>query len=632
MRIVAHQRSYDSIEILNSRGDESAVGWLDAVSQLSKAVNDEMPLDEFFALAASIGANLPEAAACAIQLASRSGTHLLFKGTSGLSNRYIDSVVSSKQISLAPGTEYFDSPSSRCYRTGEVVCVDDILTDPSYAPWREVGVTEGYRSMVSIPLAGSKGPIGVLAVYSTAPNVGNRHTLQLFEVLADIIASILRVVNVRRRETQMLKRLAAANRALKSQHELSDNADAQHRGLMQLVFEGAGLDAIARWTAEILKCSVIIDNDQSIPIAQARPPGDNRMGAAEPMIDPQWSKLKDPDSPDLQCIPQPNGTDTAWVAPIFLDGKTVGHLWALDRTAPPNGFERRLLERATLVASVELWRERYERELDWRLIGDLLDEIMTGDQASAESTRRRAAQVGLDLGREHAFLLFWPEARESDGTRGLVAEPSAVMHPSAESAVRRQGYTAILAWRDQALEVLVERRAGQDRDEFLADVHTMTTELTKSLQGRNIVTIVSSTCVHRTDYPAARRAAYAVLDLAKQGHISSTRVIDVSRMGVTALLLTSTRQEDLLAFRDEHLGPLKEHDKRRDSRLVQTLKVHLETGGSNQVTAQNLFLHPNTVLYRLNNIEKLCQIDLRNTEVLLRMQLAMLIEELVGDA
>lgn len=632
MRIVAHQRSSELVELVNFRGDESAVGWLNAVSQLSRAVSDEMPLDEFFMLAASIGANLPGAAACAIQLASRSGTHLIFKGISGLSTRYVESVVSSKQISLTPGSEYFDSPSSRCFRTGEVVCVDDILTDPSYAPWREVGTVEGYRSMVSIPLVGNRGPIGVLAVYSRDPDLGNRQRLQLFEVLADNIAWALRLVNIRRRETQTLKRLAAANRALKDQQDIVDRADSQHRGLMQLVFEGAGLGAIAQWAADIIECPIVIDNHLCIPVAQARPLADELANSEAPVIAPEWCELMIPDTTALQYIPRPDGTDAAWVAPIFLDGKTVGHLWALGRSGPPDGFSRRLLERATLVASVELWRERYERELDWRLIGDLLDEIMTGDPISAESTRRRAAQVGLDLDHEHVFVLFWPEARTSDGAAGLVAEPSAVIHPAAENSVRRRGYNAILSWRDQTLEVLIERRAGQMRDEFVADVAKMTDELATSLQGRPVVTVVSSTCVRRGDYPAARRATYAVLDLVKRGSMVRTRVVDVSRMGVSALLLTSSRQDDLLAFRDDCLGPLKEHDRRRDSGLLQTLRVHLLTGGSNQVTAQHLFLHPNTVLYRLNNIEKLCKVDLRDTEVLLRMQLAMLIEELTTDA
>jgi sugar diacid utilization regulator len=631
MRIVAHQRSAENSELANFRGDESAVGWLNAVSQLSRAVSNEMPLDEFFTLAASIGANLPGVSACAIQLASRSGTHLVFKGTSGLSSRYVDRVVNAKQISLTPGSEYFDSPSSRCFRTGEMVCVDDILSDPSYAPWKEVGTVEGYRSMVSIPLVGNKGPIGVLAVYSSQPGLGNRQRLQLFEVLADNIAWALRLVNVRRREAQMLKRLGSANRALKDQQETVDRADSHDRGLMQLVFEGAGLGAIAQWVADIIDCPVVIDNPQFIPCEQARPLADTRTSMNAPVVAPEWCELVIPDLTTIQFIPHPDGTDAAWVAPIFLDGKTVGHLWTLGRSGPPNGFSRRLLERATLVASVELWRERYERELDWRLIGDLLDAIMVGDPLTAESTRRRAAQVGLDLDHEHVFVLFWPEERATDGTAGLVAEPSAVIHPAAANSVKRRGYNSLISWRDQALEVLIEVPSVQGRDELIANVQKMTDELAKSLQARPVVAILSNTCLRQDDYPAARRAAYAVLDLVKRNSTIRTRVVDISRMGVSALLLTSSRPDDLLAFRDGCLSPIKEHDQRRDGGLVKTLRVHLQTGGSNQATAQRLFLHPNTVLYRLNNIEKLCKIDLRDTEVLLRMQLAMLIEELTND-
>ena len=101
-------------------------------------------------------------------------------------------------------------------------------------------------------------------------------------------------------------------------------------------------------------------------------------------------------------------------------------------------------------------------------------------------------------------------------------------------------------------------------------------------------------------------------------------------MGVLSLLLGASRDADLLKFRDDNLGVLIEHDQRRDSQLLNTLRIHLQTGGSNQLTAQALFLHANSVLYRLRNIEKLCCVDLHDTEVLLRLQLALLIEDLTS--
>ena len=612
-------------------GNATLIAWLDALARLSRAVGDEMPLDDFFALAAGIAADLPGAHACAIQIASPNGSHLQIRGCTGLSDRYVAAVSNARQISLEPDSTYFESPSSRSFRLGQIVCVDDVTTDPGYAPWREVALEEGYHSMAAIPLMGRTQALGVLALYSQSTQIGSRENLKLFEVIANNIAGALALITLRRREHETMQRLEDANRALELQQEQLDRADTQHRGLMQLVFEGAGLDAIADWTSTALGCPVVIEHLEVVTVAGLdRLPVDSGIDPRAILTGPiRESLMSDPAG--VQFIPASTEGPGCWVAPIFLDGKAVGHLWSLGADEPPDGLHMRLLERATLVASVELWRERYERELDWRMIGDLVDEIMTGDPTKAEVTRRRASQVGIDLDHDHVYVVFWPQAHESDPQVGSLVEPGAIVHPTAEGSVRRRGYTSLVAWRDQCLEVLIEVPVDVARGALLADVDVMAQELSRALMGRPVLAVVSGSCARQADYPAARRAARSALEIAKRPREIRTRVIDIASMGVSTLLLGSSQIEELVRFRDECLGPLKEHDRRRGGQLLQTLRVHLETGGSNQATAQRLYLHANTVLYRLHNIEKICRVDLRDTEVMLRMQLAVLIDEIAGD-
>ena len=64
---------------------------------------------------------------------------------------------------------------------------------------------------------------------------------------------------------------------------------------------------------------------------------------------------------------------------------------------------------------------------------------------------------------------------------------------------------------------------------------------------------------------------------------------------------------------DRYLHPavqmLEEYDKKNDSGLLETLKTYLESGSSIKLTSEKLFLHRNSVLYRLNKIRELCGID-----------------------
>ncbi|MEE9285719.1 MAG: helix-turn-helix domain-containing protein [Dehalococcoidia bacterium] len=60
------------------------------------------------------------------------------------------------------------------------------------------------------------------------------------------------------------------------------------------------------------------------------------------------------------------------------------------------------------------------------------------------------------------------------------------------------------------------------------------------------------------------------------------------------------------------LAPLVEYDARTGSDLVVTLRAYVEYGGNVATTAQRLFLHRNSVAYRLQRIEELSGIELRD--------------------
>jgi DNA-binding PucR family transcriptional regulator len=72
------------------------------------------------------------------------------------------------------------------------------------------------------------------------------------------------------------------------------------------------------------------------------------------------------------------------------------------------------------------------------------------------------------------------------------------------------------------------------------------------------------------------------------------------------------------------IEPLQEYDRTRRSDLVLTLRVYFATGGNASEAADRLFLHRNSMLYRLERIQKLTGLDLRDDRVALALQLGLL--------
>jgi PAS domain S-box-containing protein len=86
-------------------------------------------------------------------------------------------------------TTWADEPSGggpvgTCIRTGQVVVVNNLQTNPDFELWRERGVRYGYRSAISIPIHGDGSILGALTIYAPEPDCFRREEVELLSELA----------------------------------------------------------------------------------------------------------------------------------------------------------------------------------------------------------------------------------------------------------------------------------------------------------------------------------------------------------------------------------------------------------------------------------------------------------------
>lgn len=76
-------------------------------------------------------------------------------------------------------------------------------------------------------------------------------------------------------------------------------------------------------------------------------------------------------------------------------------------------------------------------------------------------------------------------------------------------------------------------------------------------------------------------------------------------------LIANISYELLDDYSKEYLDKLVEHDEKNNTNLMQTLDVYFQQSGDLNKTAEKLFLHPNSLRYRLKKIEEITELDLQ---------------------
>jgi hypothetical protein len=88
------------------------------------------------------------------------------------------------------------------------------------------------------------------------------------------------------------------------------------------------------------------------------------------------------------------------------------------------------------------------------------------------------------------------------------------------------------------------------------------------------------------------------------------RVVDAAGLGSVELLLATVPAEARAAFRASLLSPLFDYDADHGTELVRTLRVFLDCSGSWTKAAETMFVHVNSLRYRMRRVEELTGRDL----------------------
>ncbi|WP_373601526.1 PucR family transcriptional regulator [Paraclostridium bifermentans] len=88
------------------------------------------------------------------------------------------------------------------------------------------------------------------------------------------------------------------------------------------------------------------------------------------------------------------------------------------------------------------------------------------------------------------------------------------------------------------------------------------------------------------------------------------QIIDYDKIGFYKLLFYIKDIDQLKLYRNEAIGKLLEYDKDKNSNMLKTLKVYLYNDCNLIKTSNKLFIHRNTLIYRINKIKNILDINL----------------------
>jgi len=295
-------------------------------------------------------------------------------------------------------------------------------------------------------------------------------------------------------------------------------------------------------------------------------------------------------------------------------------------------FDSLVASRAASILSVELAKQRAILEAQYRLQGDLVDDLLEGRIASEEAAVARGRFLGYDLRQPHIAVVLGVDLLRGNGGPGdQDLKTIKRFLEVARSEVLRDNSSAMILERHGSLSALYPLPHLLRTEQVLEMVERLRGRIQSALGGPTVTAGVGRYYEGLSGMRTSHREAQQALAIG-QKVLGGGRSVHFARLGVYRLLFHMLDNHEVLEFQREVLGPLIEYDRKHGGELLQTLEAFFACNGNHVRTAQMLHLHRNTLLYRLDKIQGLLGADLADPETRLSIQMALKISQMSPHA
>jgi hypothetical protein len=309
-----------------------------------------------------------------------------------------------------------------------------------------------------------------------------------------------------------------------------------------------------------------------------------------------------------------------------------GYLAVIEVQAPLDLVDVRALEHAATLVAFQLLRERTALDVERRLRGELFQELLSATHGAERGATALLEQLGASTTGPWRVARLELLATDAAGGATGVAFDSRVAAALSGAWIQAGMAAPLVPWRTGfACVIPDDADTGDISSAELADhltrglcdsLYVATPELHYGLALGDRVT--SPRDLGRSLGQAEDALALAVR-LGLLDRVVRSEQLAIERVLLESMDSSSTHE----AFVQQVLGPLLDYDATHNRGLLSTLRTYVAADYAPRLAAQRLFIHVNTVHFRLRRIADLVGGNWPHSEQRFRVELALRLTDLL---
>ncbi|MGI9861696.1 PucR family transcriptional regulator ligand-binding domain-containing protein [Moorella naiadis] len=332
---------------------------------------------------------------------------------------------------------------------------------------------------------------------------------------------------------------------------------------------------------------------------------------------PVFLPLKDSErraAPHLYVTEHPEAT--ILLSPVKMAGECFGYLIALYHNCQPDDLDRITMSYAARAISFHMLKDKNVYEKGARIRQEIFKNILTGSITEHE-LQVREGELQLSVPRRGIVIVIKVDSG-SNTTNSLEYVARHI-----ETIIPREDFITTLKKR---IVMIIREEAEGSTTESIARARKLITSLKERVSqkypGFIFAAGIGPVYKRLAEISLSYQEAIAALEIGER-LFTPGFVNDYRQVALTCRLTEENGQGSFLTVAELLLKDLIDYDRKNHTDLLSTLKIYLDHNCNLKKTAPALFLHPNTIKYRINKIREILGPDcLTNARLRLNIHIA----------
>ena len=321
-----------------------------------------------------------------------------------------------------------------------------------------------------------------------------------------------------------------------------------------------------------------------------------------------------------------NGIDeSVIISAVRLDRVSLGFIIIFAKNSI-NQYEKLIIENAGYLYAIELMKQKENFEIEQNIRKDFLEMLLDEDSFNEEEIKRKATYIGHDLTAHHFIsiiepdnfpLMFENQKTHEHSKYHLKREFMRLVNDT----IQKNNFEGITILQGSKVVLLIKCKKRNLFDLIVERLSSLLKDATNEYFNSDITIAIGSVVDEIKNIKRSYQEADDVFNFLRNTK-KYGKCMSYKELGFYQLLLNKKFGESSEEFAKYILQPLIKSDFEKGTTYLPTLQRYLYNNCHLQATANDLYVHPNTLRYRLERIKDISEFDFQLEEDRLNLHLA----------